>query len=204
MIHTVVFDLGNVLLHFDHSIILKRISPYMDQKIGLTDAWRMLKSEIALFETGLIGPEEFFEKLRNSLNLAPRLGYAEFAKNWAEIFWKNEELVDLLPKLRKKVKLIMLSNTNVLHIEYAKQAFPEVFSPFDAHVLSYEAGCSKPSPEIYRKVLKLGSGNPNEFVYFDDIYAYIQAAEQCGMKAHQYVSVQGVRDSLAMYSIEFD
>lgn len=200
MIKAVIFDLGNVLLNFDHRIIFNRLTAHVSSKV-LHEKMDEIRVQVTNFEHGSLSPDNFNEKLGDMLHFEASYSSGEFAKEWSEIFWKNDELIALLPRLKEKVTLHMLSNTNELHIEYAKQEFPEVFAPFSSLTLSYKVGASKPDKEIFLESLKLTAVKAEECLYFDDILEYVKRAQELGFRAHQYVSVQGVRDICALYDI---
>jgi glucose-1-phosphatase len=200
MIRAVIFDLGNVLLNFDHRIIFDRLAAHVSSNTLLVKEKDLAKL-VRSFEHGSLSPEQFYKEISDLIELDPACSIEDFRKLWAEIFWKNEELVGLLKELSKKVTLHMLSNTNEMHIEYAKRVFPELFEAFSSVTLSYKVGTSKPERAIFQKSLKLTNVKAEECLYFDDILQYVIAAEEYGIKAHQYVSVQGVRDICALYDI---
>ena len=202
MIKAAIFDLGNVLLNFDHQIIIRRMEKYVASPDVLRWLTRDIRQLIRDFDTGAIAPREFYAGLRDTLNFGDSLSSEDFARLWSEIFWKNDELLALITPLGRKIPLHMLSNTNSLHIDYAREAFPEVFEPFQTVTLSYKEGTRKPDPEIFRRTVKAANTEPEHCVYFDDIYKYVTSARHIGIKGHQYVSVQGVRDVFSMYGIE--
>ena len=49
-------------------------------------------------------------------------------------------------------------------------------------------------------LLHAGTG-PAETLYLDDIGAYVDAAAALGMRAYQYVSLDGVRDVLRLHDL---
>jgi putative hydrolase of the HAD superfamily len=200
MIKAVVFDLGNVLLNFDHRIIFQRLGRHVSSPDVLRWMGQKIKRLVINFETGAIDSDTFYTELHEIVRF-DGLSQDDFERQWAEIFWKNEELIDLLKALSKKVTLHMISNTNALHIQYAREAFPEVFEPFSSMTLSYEIGKAKPDPEIFQRALNSASVHAEECLYFDDIRKYVASAHRLGIHAYQYVSVEGVRDVCEMYDI---
>lgn len=201
MIKAIIFDLGNVLLNFDHQIIFERLGKYLPSPDILRWAGRRIKRLVTQFEMGDISADAFYEQLGLAVKF-DGLGRKDFDKKWAEIFWKNDELVALLDELSGSIELHMLSNTNSLHVDYARQAFPEVFTPFSNLTLSYEVGTAKPAKEIFEHALQHIDAKPEETIYFDDIQKYVASARRLGINAHQYVSVDGVRDVCRMYDIK--
>lgn len=200
MIKAVIFDLGNVLLYFDHRIIYQRLERYLESPSTLQLKQDTINEQIQLFEKGRINADEFYDSLSMILDFQG-LTQSHFEKIWTEIFWLNDEILSLIPSLRKQVSLHMLSNTNALHFEYARNAFPEVFRWFSTITLSYEVEASKPDIHIFQHVVNEAEATPSECLYFDDINRHIMAANELGIHAYQYHSVQSVNDICRLYDI---
>jgi glucose-1-phosphatase len=200
MIHTIIFDLGNVLLHFDHRIILGRLSPYLHRG-AYAGARRELEVLTDAYERGEILTDHFVSRFLELLSIERPFDRNDFAALWSDIFWKNTPLLELLPGLRPGVKLMMLSNTNPMHLSFAEDRYPEVFEPFTERIYSFDAGMRKPERAIFDLAISRSGGPADGCLYFDDISAYIDAAAAAGINAFQYVSVSSVRDILATYEL---
>jgi putative hydrolase of the HAD superfamily len=97
-------------------------------------------------------------------------------------------------------RLVLLSNTDSLHFEYIREAFPEIFI-FDEYVLSYETGSLKPETEIYNNALKQAGISPEEAVFIDDLEENVKAADRLGMKGILYRKGMDLRLELSRYGI---
>ena len=72
---------------------------------------------------------------------------------------------------QKKYKLILLSNTNELHIKHIKEHvsfYNEFKACFDAFYLSHEIGLRKPNANVYEFVLAQNNSNPDDCFFIDD------------------------------------
>jgi glucose-1-phosphatase len=201
MIRAVISDLGNVLLHFDHHLIKSRLAAYLTDGAWDEGRERQFWPLVHAFEHGTIGSDDFLREAGAVLQVSPSLTMEQFRELWADIFWPNTEFIELLAQLRGKVALVMLSNTNPLHIDFARERFPSLFSLFDATVFSYEEAAAKPDPAMFHAALRCAGTEADETLYFDDIAAYADAAAALGMHAYQYVSYAGARDVLRMYGL---
>jgi putative hydrolase of the HAD superfamily len=177
MIRTVVSDLGNVLLHFDHMLACQRmaqVSQWSPEEIYHS----MFESNLVRdYELGRISSSEFGQGCTERLNLD--VGVEVIREIWCNIFRAVEGMEDLIRSLKGHYTLVLLSNTNEWHFEHCRQKYP-VVSLFDHHALSYRLGCRKPNPLIYEKALASANALPEETVYFDDIPAYVEAARKLG------------------------
>ena len=146
MIKCVISDLGKVILFFDNFIFFRKMAeycPYSAQNIA--DRIHRHKDIIRFFDTGKIGPEEFYKQV--TLKLEAKIRQDTFFRIYNDVFFANPPVLDLLKRLKIKNKLILLSNTDVERFGFIKKKFPEIFL-FDDYVLSYEVGYMKPHPEI--------------------------------------------------------
>jgi putative hydrolase of the HAD superfamily len=200
MIRAIIFDLGNVLLHFDHGIIRDRLSQYA-RRDAFVGARRDIDALSAAFEKGEVASDVFIARFFELLNIEQPFSRQAFAQMWSDIFWKNEALLTLLGRLRPEVTLVLLSNTNMLHVSFAEERFPEVFAPFAHRLYSHEVHLRKPDPAFFTLAAERVGACPEECLYFDDLQQYVDAAARLGIHAYQYVSVDAARDILAVYEV---
>lgn len=182
-VKVIIFDLGNVLIDFDHMIAARRLS-------GLTDKTErqifdlFFNSEITgLFEEGKISPADFFLKVKEMLDL--KIPYTEFVPIWNEVFFfseKNLQVYNLVSALKKSYRLALLSNINILHFEYIKRNF-SILDAFDNIFTSFELGLRKPEVSIYQKTLDALGTLPEEVFYVDDRPELVESAKSLGIKA---------------------
>jgi len=192
-----VFDLGNVLVSFDHRRAARALAPYTARTPD--EIYRLFfDSEITgLFEEGKISPGDFFLQVRSSLGA--RIEFDAFVPIWNDIFFmtpENLSLHALISALAKKYTVALLSNINVLHFEYLRLRFP-VFDPFHRLFLSYQMDARKPDARLYRAVLaSLGAGADDCF-YTDDREDLVAAARGLGMRAFVYRGMAQLKKDLA-------
>ncbi len=179
---TIICDLGNVLINFDHRIAVRKIlecTPKGEEEIydlffdsGLTEA----------YEEGKISTDEFFNRVKDTLRL--RIGQDEFMLIWKDIFFEvelNKKMHEFLRSVKVQYKLIMMSNLNESHFEFLKPKMP-IFNEFDKLILSYEVGYRKPAPEIYKVALDFANIEALKAFYIDDRKDLIDAAAKLGIK----------------------
>jgi HAD superfamily hydrolase (TIGR01509 family) len=106
----------------------------------------------------------------------------------------------LLPKLKKKYKLFLLSNTDSIHQKYGWQKY-EFLKYFDKLILSHEAGAVKPEEKIYRTVEAVSGFESSEHFYVDDIKEYVDAAKNIGWTAVQFTGYERLIEDLGKHNI---
>ncbi|MDD5730034.1 MAG: HAD family phosphatase [Candidatus Omnitrophica bacterium] len=196
-INTVLFDLGRVLVNFDHAIAAERIAPFTGKTAEEVYGMFFDSALTRLFEAGKISPEGFFSEVKHLLDL--KLDYGRFVPLWNEIFFLTEEnrrVYELAKGLKDSYKTAMLSNINVLHFRYLKNNFP-VFDAFHKVFLSYELGFIKPDPRIYKKVLEQLNVPPSEVFYVDDRPELIEEAGGLGIRAFVYKGIGQLKEDLS-------
>ena len=192
MITTIFFDLGNVLLFFDHRIILRRIRPHAANNISFVMQRPEYGALMHSFELGEVAPENFFRSMQNLFGLKDDYSYDAFISDWSDIFWENQSLLAVLPQLGADYQLGIISNTNAMHIDFAMRKFPQVFRAMQYTVFSHECHLRKPSRDIFEFAAQRADVQPGQCFYVDDIVAYAQAAETFGFHATPFISTNGL------------
>lgn len=203
-IKAVIFDLGNVVINFDHSIAARRISCFTDKNPQEIYNLFFNSPVTQAFEEGKIAPLDFFLAVKEMLAL--EISYEAFLPIWNEIFFLTEEnrvVYRLAKSLNHNYKLAVLSNVNILHMDFVRKNFP-VFDAFHYVFTSYELGCIKPNPLIYKKVLELLSVSPSETFYTDDRAELIEKAAELGIRAFVYKSPEQLKEDLSKCGIKID
>jgi len=179
MIRCVISDLGKVIIFFDNNIFFEKIanfSPFSKNEIReLTSAHFDL---IESFDKGDLTPKEFYNQAIRKLEA--RIDYNKFYSIYNDVFSLNPPVLQIMKRLKRNYRLVLLSNTDVMRFNFVKKKFPEIMI-FDEYVLSYEAGFMKPHPQIYKEALKRAAVEPRECIFIDDLEENIKAAAKLGI-----------------------
>lgn len=182
----IVFDLGNVLIPFDYSIMMKRLD-LVEEGLGsrFMEHYKENYHIHRKFERGDLTEDEFIELMLHPSNGS--LDRETFCRYYSEIFRVNEDVASLLPELKKKYKVVLLSNTNSIHREYGYKQY-SFLKHFDRLILSHEVGAVKPEAEIYKAVEAYTQVPPEEHIFIDDVLEYVEGAKKMGWDAVQFTS----------------
>ena len=190
----ILFDIGNVLLFFDHGRACRRVAGLC----GLSEAevrTRMFGSGAVLdYEEGRLTTPAFVAATRDLLGV--EVSDDQFHDIWCDIFWENERVVPMVAGLAARYRLVLLSNTNAMHMEFIRQRFG-VFEQFHGAALSYEVGHCKPSRAIFESALAQAGVAAEECLYIDDIAEYCGAGRQLGFQAIHYTPTTDLSVELA-------
>ncbi|HEX2866695.1 MAG TPA: HAD family phosphatase [Ignavibacteriales bacterium] len=182
----IVFDLGNVLIPFDYSIMMKRLD-LIEEGLGqkFMEHYKENYHVHRKFERGDLTEDEFIDLMLHPCNGC--LDRETFCRYYSEIFRVNEDVASLLPELKKKYKVVLLSNTNSIHREYGYKQYSFLMH-FDRLILSHEVGAVKPEPEIYKAVEAYTQAPPEEHIFIDDVLEYVEGAKKMGWDAVRFSS----------------
>lgn len=200
-IKAVIFDLGNVLVDFDHRIAAKRISSFTRKNPQEIFDLFFDSQLTEMFEEGRISPQDFFVKVNEMLDASLR--YEDFTPIWNEIFFiseKNRGVHEIARVLAKKYKVAVLSNINVLHFEYLKDKFP-VFGSFTHIITSYGVGSRKPKQQIYQKSIELLKEHPESIFYTDDRPELVESARAMGIRGFVFEGITKLKNDLKSVGI---
>ena len=177
MTKAIIFDFGNVFINLDiegftrNTLNYFKIDVFSDEMLSVN----------AVYEKGLISTHTFLKFYSEKF---PKITEKELIDIWNSIlkdFPKNR--LYFLKSLKKtsNYKLILLSNTNELHIDWIKKniSFYDEFKKcFDAFYLSHEIHLSKPDKNIYEFVLNENNLKPEDCFFIDDNHNNIISAKE--------------------------
>jgi len=197
----IIFDLGNVILDFDHRIAAAKIAKFTD--MSGEDIYNLFFDSPAtgLFEEGKISPEDFFKIVKESLDL--KLNFEEFVPIWDEIFFfseKNLAAYNIARALKNNYRVALLSNINFLHLEYIKKTFP-ILDAFHDILTSCELRLRKPDARIYMKALEVLGTGAEETFYTDDRPELVDGAKKLGINSFVFRSAGELKNNLAKLNI---
>ena len=197
-VKAIIFDLGNVIVDFDHSISCRKLaqySPYSPEQVYKKIITSGLEEQL---DRGQISPETFSKSICNKLNIDIEI--ALFRKIWNNIFSLNTGIEQLIKRLQGKYKLLCLSNTNPWHFEFCMQTFP-VLNSFDSFILSFKVGEKKPHKKIFQKATEEANAVPWKCLYIDDIKKFVKAAEDRGIKGIHFISAEQLEKELEVFGV---
>lgn len=200
MIDTLIFDFGNVFINLNHEKAYRKLNA-----LGYQGFSEEMQVQNLQYEKGLISTPEFIEFYRPHF---ANISEEDLIATWNAVIGDfPKHRLDFLQEIAAKnqYKLILLSNTNALHIEHiaAETSFYKDFiACFDQVYLSHEMGLRKPDPAIYETVLKGENLNPETCFFIDDLIENTQAAEQLGIKTWNLQP--GKEDIVDLFSIYND
>jgi putative hydrolase of the HAD superfamily len=185
---TLIFDFGGVIIDLDLPQCIENL-----KKLGVESIESYLsnfgqKDFFLKFEIGEIDIPEFRNEIRKLTNKT--ITDAEIDSAWCSFLCDiPSERLELLEKLRKKYRLLLLSNSNPLHVEVSAVTALEgtgktIRDYFDKCYFSYEMGLTKPDPAIFEALLADAGVEATECLFLDDGPKNIDAAKALGIQTY--------------------
>ena len=205
MIKTIVFDFGGVLLDLDMQRTFDRLSEVMGTTIKGNIRDGKFYDHYIKYEKGLIKDETILWNIQrlSTTNPSPR----DIVSAWnAMLLGWNPRRFDMLRNLKEQYQLILLSNTNHMHITWVLRdlktnhnitEFESTF--FDQVYYSHQIHLRKPDLDIYDFVSRKSSLDPTTTLFIDDSLPNIESAKLYGWKAQLHDPQIDIIDSIHSY-----
>jgi FMN phosphatase YigB (HAD superfamily) len=115
---------------------------------------------------------------------------------WATCFNPelNSEVVGLIAILKKRVRVVV--GTNTLDVHYAIHQQRGNYAIFDAVYASNKIGLAKPDFAFYTYILEAEKCDAQNAVFIDDVEENVLAARDVGMTAVQFTTTRALRKDL--------
>lgn len=177
MIKNIIFDIGNVILKFNHDYLLSHF--YQGEH------YELLKEKVffewELLDEGKISLSEHIEKVLKTLPKNLHGPAKSLLENWDYYMHKIDSVYELIFELKQKgYKLYVLSNMPLHFIERINK-YP-IFAEFDGLVFSAPINLVKPNPKIYEFLLNKYSLVPEETLFIDDTKKNLDGASRFNIK----------------------
>lgn len=192
-IDAVLLDLGGVLLYLEPERQLREMSALFGAEYRSYIEGRDGDASHQDFERGALSASEFRDALSRALGADP--AQTEFESASSSIIGPFISAnVETVARLRGKVRLFLLSNTNALHAPQFEAQFERECPShgrfrnfFEFAHYSHELGARKPDAAAFQAVLDRHKLTASRVLFVDDNRANIDAAKALGI--HTYFTV---------------
>ena len=199
----IYFDMGNVLLYFDH----RRAARQMAEVAGMTEVevWQIVFGDDlqGRFERGQMTSRGFYDEFCELSGKRPDFDALERAGS--DIFWPNRSIFPVINQLRSTGNRIgVLSNTSRSHWEYCVGRYRLIEAGFEQHALSFDIGAMKPDAAIYRAAAEMAGLEPAEIFFTDDTAGQVEAARAAGFDAVQFTGTPQLVEALRRRGVKLN
>jgi putative hydrolase of the HAD superfamily len=184
MIKNILFDMGNVLLHFDRKVFLNRLEISEEDKLLLLREV-FLSVEWVQMDRGTLTEPEAESLMCRRLPSHLQEAVHQLVSLWDDPILPVAGMAQLVEELKQNgYGIYLLSNASLRQHAY----WPRIpgWQFFDGKVISADEKVMKPHPDYYRTALKRLGLKPEECFFIDDMPQNIKGAESYGMKGHVF------------------
>lgn len=179
MITTIIFDFGDIFINLEKEAQIEAF-----KKLGLNGPNNDLIEKNDLFEKGQLTELQFLESFHKYI---PNASIEEIRSAWNTIIGEFPLYrLEFLQLLSHKYKLILLTNTDEIHISRFEHNvgisfFSDFYQCFEKVYYSYEMGMRKPDPAIFSYILNKHDLSPKRTLFVDDKKVNTDAAASLGI-----------------------
>lgn len=185
MIKNIVFDFGNVLVHYDPK---KMAQSYAD-----TPADALLLEKVVFdrlywddLDMGTIDERNAIPLVCQRLPERLHEAAEKLLLNWIYMLPEFDGIAALVEKLKTKynMPLFLLSNISTYFAEHSSEI--PVLKNFDKCIFSGVCGCVKPDPKIFDILCKECRIDPQESIFIDDSEKNLAGARDFGLQTYLF------------------
>jgi HAD superfamily hydrolase (TIGR01509 family) len=193
----VVFDIGNVLLHWDPRLLYHKL--FKDEA---TVEWFLQEVCSPTFNLELDCGRPFPEAIADLTQRFPEYAaeIRAYDERWLEttqgLIADSAEILETLR--RNGVRNYAITNFSADKFSVVRSLFPTL-EAFDGMIVSGEERLVKPDPAIYRLLLDRYGLAAADCLFIDDSAKNVAGARAVGMHAHLFESASGLRLDLARH-----
>lgn len=183
----VYFDLGNVLVTFDHTIATENLAKLCGHDFQAVRNKMFISDLQTRYETGLISSDQYVDEINTTFG--SQLDRDTVLDAISDMFQPNWPILDALRTVQQAgVGMGVLSNTCEAHWHWLMQRkdWEMLHGWFEKIILSYEVKSMKPDSGIYQACEAACGRSGSEIFFTDDRADNIQAATERGWVTHQY------------------
>jgi putative hydrolase of the HAD superfamily len=204
---TILLDLGGVLIDVDYHASAKAFRalghPDFDKLYSKAQQDHLFDG----FETGALGPAEFRDRIRQVLDMD--LSDAVIDNSWnAMLGTIPQERIVLVERLKQHYQVLLLSNTNAIHVPAftaivaQENGIKDFKGLFEGAYYSCEIGLRKPDATAFHHVLERHDADPARTLFIDDSEQHVVGARAAGLHAEHLElhkeDVLGLAERLAL------
>jgi len=188
MIKNIIFDFGGVLMDLDYRLSVKALNRLLEIDIVSKEKQKWFFDIFKAFEKGDISSEKFIWELQYASKSKPNPRQVIDAWNQM-ILGSKPERFEYLKSLKEDYTVLLLSNSNVLHVDHGMKVLSKIMDVEDFNKVhfhntyySHLLGMRKPDQEIFDLILKENKIKAEETLFIDDLISNIEGAQQIGIQ----------------------
>jgi putative hydrolase of the HAD superfamily len=201
MIKNLLFDFGDIFINLDKEAPYKKMGA-----LGMKSVSPEMELINKQYEKGLVTTKDFVTFYQD---IFTRANKKQLVEAWNSIILDFPEYrLTFIEELAKNCnyRLLLLSNTNQLHIEQVvknmgEERYIRFRNCFEVFYLSHEINLRKPDADIYHFVLEQNNLVASETLFIDDTLENTEAAQKLGI--HTWNLIPKKDDVTNLFKLRF-
>lgn len=202
MIKNIIFDIGQVLVHFRYHEYMKELG--FSEEIQDVFCKKIVENPLwSEFDLGIRETEDIISEMKSRV--------PEYTAEADLFFDRIDDIVESFPYARSWIADLKQRGYNVyLLSNYPRDMFDmherdkfNFTDLVDGKIISGHVKMTKPNPEIYKLLCKTYGLKPEESIFLDDRKENIEAADKLGMHTILFQTYEQARDELN-YKLKYD
>jgi len=191
----IIFDLGNTIFYIDFDLTFQYWAQQTQLSVETIRERFVFDDTHKRFERGFIGESTYARHVAHLLQTD--LSQDDFFFGWNSLYQANlPHIEEALKTLKKKYRLVALSNTNITHEKVWRFKYADLFQHFEKVFASHNIGHIKPTPKSYQTVLDYLQIPANQTIFLDDKLENIEGANALGIKGIQVTTAKNMYQEL--------
>lgn len=180
LIKNIVFDMGDVLMHFLPEVFIDRYDLSPEDKKIVIDKIYFDGPNWSLVDWGYLSEEDYADMLCKEMPEKYHVAVRGMICKWFDPVLPVEGMGDLIKRLKESgYNIYLLSNAGLKHSEYWNKIPGSEY--FDGIVVSAYEKAVKPQPEIYKILLDRFRLKADECLFIDNNHLNLAGAHICGI-----------------------
>ena len=195
MIKNLIFDYSDTLMRFGGLDWLREAAGDEERAMHI-HCTMFLLPEWSVYDRGELDGETVKSRLKASLDNSDRELGLRYFDEWYRHHTMIAGIPELLAELKAKGYGIYLLSDYPECFEYNWGKFADFFRIFDGRGVSYELHSRKRERTAFPLMLDRYGLKADESYFVDDLGLNIEAARECGLRAHQFTTTECLREEL--------
>ena len=195
MIKNLIFDYSDTLMRFGGLDWLREVAGDEERAMHI-HCTMFLLPEWAVYDRGELDGESVKSRLKASLDNSD----CELGLRYFDEWYRHHTVIDGIPELLVELKAkgygIYLLSDYPECFEYNWEKFADFFQIFDGRGVSYELHSRKRERTAFPLMLDRYNLKAEESYFVDDLGLNIEAARECGLRAHQFTTTECLCEEL--------
>ena len=178
----VIFDLGNVLIPYDHRRTVAAVASLCQCDAKLVE--ELLAATSDDFGLGRLAPADLCAQMLARCAAPANVRCDDLYGAFCAGVGRNDAALAYAVELQRRpaVTVGVISNTNAVHVAWLDEHLPEL-AELDLVMMSNEVNLLKPDPEVFLLALELLEVGAGDALFVDDQPVNVAAAAALGIHA---------------------